>query len=178
MKGDIVTDVVPAGDPNSRKTMKVDRCRALWWLDRYAIPNGRREALLDADQYDAGIELRKAWYAQRGLRWDEKPDAGQVDARGDAEIGQAYLQHAERILRDFYCNASGLSHAQRVVMVRVCMLDQALRHSEHIKTLQRGLSCLSRFWANGRPVTDGKVPKEVIENERRMLGAIKPCVVL
>ncbi|MGB4101062.1 MAG: hypothetical protein WBK91_04060 [Alphaproteobacteria bacterium] len=165
--GGVVQELIPVDDPKSRAVFKRHRAAAECWLDRYALVTPKRRALLNAEEHDAGMELRRAWlFLLHGIRWahQDSTQAECIDGGGSKGTLSERLEYSERIIRDFY--AAGLSHAQKLVILRVCLDDQSAGDKDKAQTLKRGLQRMIEYWRRGRPVTSAASRERLVELSR------------
>ncbi len=162
--GGVVQELIPVDDPKSRAVFKRHRAAAECWLDRYALVTPKRRALLSVEEHDAGMELRRAWlFLLHGIRWahQDSTQAECIDGGGAKGTLSERLEYSERIIRDFY--AARLSHAQKLVIIRVCQIDESAGDTYRMQTLKRGLQCMVEYWRRGRPVTNASSRERVTD---------------
>lgn len=170
--GGVVTERLPIA-PNNPGTFRRQRAKAECWLDRYHLPRRNSKGvllppLLNTAAYDAGVELRKAWlFSLHGIRWsfDSTTMMG-TRSNGVTECQIMRLEYSERIIRDFY--AAELSTAQKLIIIKVCSLDDSAGSSDAKQILRRGLERMVDYWAQGKPVTKAKVDTNGMATRRRV----------
>ena len=158
----IVTQLIPAG-AKSMKMLMQDTVHGPTWLDRYYTGSAKRKPLLNADEYDAGMELLRAWkFLLYGIKWSyDRPSSDGGGGNGDATDAVAGLQYSERILQDF--RNANLSIEQRMVIQNVCCMDYAAGDKDRAATLKRGLAIMAIYWARIRPVCGAHREEEMAQ---------------
>lgn len=149
-QGGIMTKPIPAG-PNTRKLLLQDIDTGPTWLDRYYTGTAKRKPLLNAEEYDAGMSLARAFkFKIYGIRWSYDQPTSSGGGAGDAEDTMATLEYSERLIRDFYAAVQSIE--QKMVVQRVCMNDEAAGDKDRAATLKRGLAVLAKYWERAKPV--------------------------
>jgi hypothetical protein len=135
---------------SNRAVMLRHRARYECRLDAYLA-----RQKIDESQYRAGLQFRTAWLFKAhsiqtiDIIWSgdsttlEKIDGGKKESKLEERLKRK--NWSERILRDAYRKA-GLTPHQRKIVIRVCGEDEFVGPAADIRTLQRALDKLARFW--------------------------------
>lgn len=152
------------GKPGAFNLVRLDIVQCPSWLDRYYTGTAKRKAVLNVEEYDAGLELYKAFkFKIYGIKWSQDQATKERGGNGSKDDCIASLQYSERILRDFH--GSDLSFEQKRSIERVCFMDEAAGDTYRLQTLKRGLARMAEIWRRGRPVCDAN-QKDAMSRKR------------
>lgn len=134
--GGVVKEAEPES-PNSRVLVMHHRARCECRLDAL-----RLAGKIDAPEFSAGMRYRAAWqFKAEGIKTMDSTI--EHIGGGCAATALEQMNWAEITLREAHKDA-GLSIGQLLVIQKVCGCDEAA--DRDVRTLQRGLDRLSRFW--------------------------------